>query len=473
MATFRSYKEKDDDYKSRGAGQAESAPLTGAGSGGGGGGNMAAAEDYTKSSFVSGKSLLDANKNAAQTNLTGAFNKVADDSLGSLNTQKADYDKTLGDYKSGATIGDDVYKGALSGDTTAAQRVKNVIYGQEAAPDKFNARSGLDISDVNRLNTATGVQGLLSKSEADRGNYNYGSGQAALDAAIFGRSDARAQQVQDSLGKYRDGIGQYDQTNQDMAGNLGQAQDFREAQRGVLTNHLSADQAALAKAAEQRTTQLNQGVKANQSQAGNTAYAKSASDKIIQNILGGMTDADLKARLSPQLSGLSGSQLSDFVNQGLYGSPQYTADEAARYGNISGLLNSNKSVTPNAARAADTFNEQAFRDVLSKNYIDPTSTALTSEREAEAYRRKVAEDEAAARQRDKDRRSDTLAGKIGESGKGIIQGADDAGTFGGPIQGPGNGGYTPGVSEIVDAGKAVGGAVSKGGKSLAKKLGFG
>lgn len=187
------------------------------------------APKYTQSNFTSGRMLLNKAQKTNQPDLTGGFIEKANQRSTDIGKAQADYQKNLEEQKGGYQFGDEDINKAVSGDEGQFKRIKSALSGK---PDlgNFNQDVGLDIQDVNALNSNSGVIDAFRQRAQKQGNYGYTSGQAGLDAALFGRSAAGAQQSQAALAK-RNEVAQ-----QAQAANAAAAQQKQAAQDEISKN---------------------------------------------------------------------------------------------------------------------------------------------------------------------------------------------------------------------------------------------
>lgn len=176
----------------------QGASSMGGGEAAAGGAPSGANPSYTQSNFTSGKMILDANKDAQQPDLTQGFaQKAADASTGMAKAQ-TDYQKSLADKQAAYGYDDNTVNSALGGDDASFQKLKSMLSGNDKV-SAYAYNPNLDIQDVNKLNSTAGAQDELTQQAQKNNNFNYGQGQAALDATLFGRSATAQNQVQSAL----------------------------------------------------------------------------------------------------------------------------------------------------------------------------------------------------------------------------------------------------------------------------------
>lgn len=164
-----------------------------------GAGSSAQNPGYTQSNFTSGKMILNANKDAAQPDLTQGFAQKANDASSGLQKSQDDYQKNLSDKQASYGYSDQDLDSAAGGDANSFTKIKGMLSGNDQLAG-YSYDPKLDIQDVNKLNSSAGAQDELQQQAQKNGNFNYTQGQAALDATLFGRSANGAQkQIQTSL----------------------------------------------------------------------------------------------------------------------------------------------------------------------------------------------------------------------------------------------------------------------------------
>jgi hypothetical protein len=227
---------------------------------------------YTQSNFTSGRMILNKNQDAALPDLGKGFNQKADERAKAIGDASTAYGQKAQGAADAYKFDDTEINKAVGGDTGAFSKIGEALRGPKAI-DKFQAKPNLDIQDINKLNTAAGVSGELQKNAQERGDFNYGRGQSALDAQIFGRSDlGRKAQVGANLAK-RQEVGQLADQTTAANENLRQAMERQMADNyGSLRQNVVSRQNAINSAAEAQAGSAAAGLAANQASRDDALY---------------------------------------------------------------------------------------------------------------------------------------------------------------------------------------------------------
>lgn len=346
MATVRDWREEEDDEAGTApVAQGGTAPIVS--SGGSPAPGVAQAPGFTKSNFVSGKTLLKKNQGAASPNVTGDLQAKSTQNLQDINKGLEDYRKKYNNLSDQFSVNDRIQNQYIQkGDKESGSNLQKLYsydtdaVGQQAADDRSNiAGNRINIQDINALNTGAGVQSALTSQQQQRGNYGYSQGQAALDSVLFGRSGAAKQQVGNLLNQ-RAQIDTAAQQAQDQAKQTAdQSLAGVNALRNQVSQSLQGAAGGITRGANQRTAAMNQDLRASDAQA-RIDYQKNF-DNLINEALSGLSPAE-KARA---VNDINRAKVSDgeldigrFIETQKVAGPQYSNQQADQYNRIMALL---------------------------------------------------------------------------------------------------------------------------------------
>jgi len=372
MATVRDWREEDDD-------QAGTAPVAMGGtapvvsSGGTPAQGVAQSPAFTKSNFVSGKTLLQKNQGAASPNVTGDLAAKSTQNLQDINKGLTDYRQKYGDLAGQFSVNDKIQnKYIQKGDAESAGNLRKLYdydtaaVGQKAADDRAAiAGNRINIQDINALNTGAGVQSALNQQQQQRGNYGYTQGQAALDSVLFGRSGAAKQQVGDLLNQRSQidsaATGAQDQARQTAERSIADVNSLRDQ----VTRNLQNAAGGLTRSADLRAKEMNQNLKASDA-AARATYQKSL-DNLIAESLQGLSQPERERAMND----INRAKVSDgaldigrFINTDKVSGPQYSNQQAEQYNRIMALLGGGQV---SAGSGPDSsFDQDSVRAALQK-----------------------------------------------------------------------------------------------------------
>lgn len=391
MATFR--RDRDEDESERlSAGDAQAAPLTGQGSFSAGAPAGGGAKDFTKSNFVSGKRILEKNRNVAQPDLTEGFRQDAAGQRKAMETGFQGFQKDLTARDRAYDLDARDFERGLAGDERSFQRIQNLLAGPQGAAKTFNGQSNLNIQDVNALRTGAGVQSALQDKMQRSGNYGYTQGQSALDSLLFGRSQSGRDQVLSAANEKGAIDNEFAKKREDSA-KAAKAVDQKIAERQKNTRgSLLENQAALSKAAQEKADFQKLVLENNGWERGIEArrFIPEAS-RIGDEIAASITDPALREEFLKKFNADGGGYV-DFVKMGDVSGPMYSADEAARFNRIMGLLGQGGQRAQEGRVSDPTFDRNAYMNHVRQNVLAPLEqiSARNAANSAEEQRRAVA-----------------------------------------------------------------------------------
>lgn len=376
MATVRDYLGDDEEQRRLNGGEAQPAANLGGGPSGGGVSGSGAQPDYTRSNFVSGKTILAKNKGAAAPNLTGDLQARGQQNIADIGQGISKY---IGDVNSEAnkfSYGNNYVSKAAKGDADSANAIKQITgYDantniREASQGKDLVGNRIDIQDINALNSGAGVQSALQRQQQSTGNFGYNQGQAALDSAIYGRSPGARQQIGDLLSQ-REQINQQSQAAADQAKQarqsaIGNVNNLKTRVTGDLQNYSGS----LEKAANARTQALNKSIYGGDADAAARAKYSTVLKRMIDDQLAKVSDSRARGFAQDAIDKQNRSDglldVGSFLEAQKLAGPQYSTQDALQQNRILELLGSNSRVDEGLNNPEIGFNQEAVQAAIDK-----------------------------------------------------------------------------------------------------------
>ncbi len=327
---------------------------------------------YTQSNYTSGRMILDKNKNSKQQNLLGDLNSNIDTKAQDVNNQFSNYQKNISETANPYTMGAEDIASAAKGDETKFTKIRDVLNSQPAQLGGFQATNGVDISDVNKLNTQAGVSNEFQKAAQKRGDFNYGQGQAALDATLFGKSSTgRNAQVGEALSKRAELDKQVADANSKAAAERAAAQAQIDSGFTNIKNNVTSSQQALKDAAARQGAELaekytGKDVAREQSKA---LFDRAALEAKQQAQQIAPKDQAYQDYLYTNMLSTLRSQMDDgngFVDLSYDNNPFYNEDQANQFNRLNALLGvGDQNVVAGQDLGANAKLGSKFNDLLS------------------------------------------------------------------------------------------------------------
>lgn len=388
MATVKSKLDEEEGQPLQLGGQAESAPLSGGGQAQGG----AAAPNFTKSNFVSGKTILEKNKQAPVVDLTGGVREQAQAQRDTLMKNSAAYDEGLKKQVSSSQLDRNAIEAGAKGDAGQFNRINQLLSSGPNFQNFDAGARGIGVQEVMGLNTAAGVESAMKQKAQKEGRASYTQGQAALDAALFGKSSQGRQQVANAVQEKAALDAEIKRRQDNAAAQKAQAEeDYMRNQRNT-RGQLEGLMGEIDKRAKDRVALENSFVDSS-NKVGSSANDKATREKAAQ------IERDIRAGLSKDERDIFNRQ--NFMLDLL---PKYAAAQkvGAEYGEgdvnqfnrIAELLGSSdrREVGGGGRRTVD-FDEQGYSDAVQKQFRDIMKQANAKPKDSDSSKKPPTKEE--------------------------------------------------------------------------------
>jgi hypothetical protein len=397
MATVKSVA---DDEEEQGPVQLGSDAGAAPGGGGMAQGGAPAQNNFTKSNFVSGKTILEKNKQAPVVDLTADIQKKTQAQRDVLGKKQNEYDQGLGQQVSSTKLDRGAIEAGARGDSTQFNRINQLLSGAPQVQDFDAGTRGINIQDATALNTSAGVEAAMKQRAQQEGRAGYTQGQASLDAALFGRSVEGRGQVQRAA-----------QEKAKLDSEIAAARDAAAAKKTQAVSQIGANQqdarsqlqdflSGIDTRAKDRVAVLNSAPnRANQerdaaSKAAN-ADLKRKAQEIEANYAAGMNKSDRKL-FDRQNFGYD--LLDDYIKTN-DATALYEQDDVSQFNRIAELLGSSDRREVGGGRSAATFDEKGYENAINKQFsnvkkgVAKNQAELQNQQKSEqAQKQKASED---------------------------------------------------------------------------------
>jgi hypothetical protein len=376
-----------------------------------GGGGMAQAgapaqNNFTKSNFVSGKTILEKNKQAPVVDLTADIQKKTQAQRDVLGKKQSEYDQGLGQQVSSTKLDRGAIEAGARGDTTQFNRINQLLSGAPQVQDFDAGTRGINIQDATALNTSAGVEAAMKQRAQQEGRAGYTQGQASLDAALFGRSAEGRGQVQRAAAEKAKLDSEIATARDAAAAKKSQAmsqiganqQDARTQLQDFLSgiDTRAKERVAVYNSDPNRRNQTNRRAEGDGINKDIRSQAQQIEDRIAESI--GQKDRTMFDRQN-----FAQDLLGKYIKTQDY-NPLYEAEDAQQFNRIAELLGSSDRREAGGGKQADTFDEAGYQKAIEKRFGGIKKGAAENKAEARLQQE--------AKESQKQKASDDLRTKV-------------------------------------------------------------